>query len=140
MPRPSIRSSAESIDLGPRFFYSEAVAGSPATNAETIVCQVTVGSDLATSVGSLIEGWLSFTAGTSGTAATVRVRSTNVSGTIIAATGALTVVATNLYQFDIRCVDETPTLPGQVYCLTLQITGGAAASTVSAAMLSAIPM
>jgi hypothetical protein len=136
MPRPNITVSGEHVDMGPRFFYSAAVAGSPATNAETIICTVTVGADLATSTGALLEGWFSFTDGTSGTAATVKLRQTNVSGSTLAASGAITVVATNVYQFDIRAVDAAPVLPGQVYVMTLQITGGAAVSTVSAAMLS----
>lgn len=136
MPAP-IQYSAEHIDLGPRFFYSETVAGSPAAASETTICTVTISGDLAFSQGVLLEGWFSFTVGTSGVSATVKIRRTNTSGSTIVTTGALTVTAANLYQYDIRGVDEAPTLPGQVYVLTLTVGSGAAASTVSAAALTA---
>lgn len=137
MPRPGIRVSGEAVDLSPRFVVSSAVAGSPGAASETIICQVTIGNDLQTTLGVLLEGWFSFTVGTSGTAATIRLRQTNVAGAVVSASGALTVVAANVYQFDARGLDAAPVLPGQVYVMTLTITGGAATSTVSAAVLSA---
>jgi hypothetical protein len=129
--------TGDQVDLSPRFVVSSAVVGSPALAAETIISQVTIGNDLQTTLGVLLEGWFSFTVGTSGTAATIRLRQTNVAGNIVSASGALTVVAANVYQFDARGLDAAPALPGQVYVMTLQITGGAAVSTVSAAVLSA---
>lgn len=61
MPRPGIRVDGSQVDLSSRFFVSSAVAGSPATSAETIICTVTVGNDLQTTLGVLLEGWFSFT-------------------------------------------------------------------------------
>ena len=73
---------------------------------------MTIGNDLQTTLGVLLEGWFSFTVGTSGTAATIRLRQTNVAGAVVSASGALTVVAANVYQFDARGLDAAPVLPG----------------------------
>lgn len=124
-------------DLSARFVDSNTVVGSPALAAETIVCQITIPDFNVLSVQSRIRlhGWAAFTMGTSGTAATLRIRQTNVSGTVIANTGAVTGVAASLYCPDVLGFDPTPGVA--VYVLTLQITAGAAASTVSAVELAA---
>lgn len=137
MPQP-IQYSGEHVDMSPRFFYSQAVAGSPALAAETIICTLTATGDLAVVKGVCLEGWFSFTVGTSGVSATVKLRQTNTSGTTIATTGALTVTAGNLYSFGIQGIDTAPVLPSQVYVMTLTVGSGAAASTVSAAVLTAM--
>ena|SRR5579864_7200185 len=134
-----IRMLGSAIDLSPRVVSSSTIVGSPATNTETIVCQIPAINAISQVVsGVFLSGVVSFTVGTSGTAVNVRIRQTNVAGTVVAATGAITggVSATNLLSQDIQGFDVTPGVA--VYVLTLQVTGGAAISTVSATNLVAI--
>jgi hypothetical protein len=136
MPVPLTVNSA-SIDLSQRFDRSVAVAGSPAAAAETIIATLTANTDETITEGVDLTGWAAFTVGTNGTAATLRLRQTDASGTIVASSGALTAVAAQLVQHSVQGFDATPGNHGQVYVLTLQITAGSAASTVSAVRLSA---
>jgi hypothetical protein len=140
MPEP-IHGSVKSIDLAQRFVVSTAIVGSPALAAETIICQTpALPGDLAFSTGVLLAGWAAYTVGTSGTAVTLRIRQTNVAGTIIVSTGALTGSqhgAAILSADDINGLDTAPA-GAQVYVLTMQVTAGAAVSTVSATLLNAI--
>lgn len=139
MPYSLIVNSQE-IDNGQRFATSSTIVGSPALAAETIVCQVT-GLDgfLAVVKGVFLSGVISFTVGTSGTAIRVRIRQGTVagSGTVIADSGALTggVAAGNLLSQDLQGVDTASVggtaLASTSYHLSLQVTAGAAASTVS---------
>lgn len=140
MSTDPIRAVAEGIDLHNRFVRSTSVVASPAAAAETIICQLTVAEPEAVVQGILLSGWAAFTVGTSGTACRLRIRQTSVAGTVKADTGALTggVAAANLLAQDVEGEDTAPVLPGQIYCLTLQVTAGAAASTVSAVRLQAI--
>lgn len=144
MPDP-IHQSANFIDLGPRVFLSNSVAGSPATNAETTVCTLTLSGDLLVTKGVLLFGWAAMTVGTSGTAVTAKLRQTGTSGTTIATTGATTggIAATNLIDINVQGTDTAlnngaATTVAQVYVLTITVTGGAATSTVSAASLFAL--
>lgn len=135
-----IRLDGASVDNSKRLAYSTTVVASPATNAETIVCQIpAIGSDPQVTAGVQLEGSVNFTVGTSGTAVRLRVRQTNVSGAVVAGTdtGALTggVSAGNL--LSISTCGEDPTPGVAVYVLTLQVTGGAATSTVSSTSLIA---
>ena len=138
MPVP-IQENAQGIDLSSRFGSTTTVAGSPSAATETIIAQLTLNTDETILSGVLLRGFAAFTVGTSGTATTLRLRQTNVSGTVIATTGALTggVTAGNLVADTILGVDASPAKTGQTYVLTLQVTGGAAASTVSAVELDA---
>jgi len=136
MPQP-IQVSGEHVDMSPRFFFSQAVAGSPAAATETIICTLTLANDLAVIKGVLLEGWFSFTVGTSGVTATTKLRQTNTSGTTVATSGAATVAATNVVSLGIQGVDTAPLSGTQVYVLTLTVGSGAATSTVSAAVLTA---
>lgn len=138
---------AHIIDFGPRFFTSSTVVGSPAAATETIVCQITgIDNFLGVSKGVFLSGDASFTVGTSGTAIRLRIRqgTTAGSGTVISDTGALTggVAAGNLLSQDIQGVDTASSGGTAVavtsYHLSLQVTGGAAASTVSQVSLVAI--
>jgi hypothetical protein len=138
MPAPAIRYDGHAVDLSGRFFSSTAITGSPATNAETIVCTLTIGENVSLQQATYLFASVAFTVGTSGTGATLRIRQTNTSGTSLYSTGAQTVVATNLWETAGQGVDTAGTFPGQVYVVTLQITGGAAVSTVSAASLIAM--
>lgn len=139
MPQP-INESGAAVDLSPRLAQSTTVVGSPAAAAETIVCQTPQLGDIAKNVGVLLLGMAAFTVGTSGTAVTIRLRQTGLAGTVIYNSGALTggVAAGNLLCLDVQGLDPSPVLPGQVYVLTLQVTAGAAASTVSATNLFAL--
>src|SRR5215469_10669155 len=147
MPAELIRFTALAQDLSPRTASSNTVVASPATNAETVVCQVTGLNTAVTIVSGIwLSGGASFTVGTSGTAITVRIRTGTVagSGTVIASTGALTggVAAGNLLSQDIQGFD-TNTAAGTAlattsYCLTVTVTGGASTSTVTQANIFAL--
>ena len=136
----NITRSSKGLDFSQRFATSSTVVGSPATNAETVVCSVTgIPTDTPVMSGVFLSGDASFTVGTSGTAVRLRIRTgtTAGSGTVIADTGALTggVSAGNLLSQDIQGTDTASTggvaAASGSYCLTLTITGGAATSTVS---------
>ena len=137
MPEP-IKQSVIFTDLSGRFQSTQTVAASPALAAETIIGTLNIAGFGDTSVvsGIQFDGWAAFTVGTSGVSATLRIRQTNVSGTVVATTGALTVTAASLVQVNVQGFDATPGVG--VYVLTLQIGSGAAASTVSALSLQGI--
>jgi len=137
MPEP-IKQSVIFTDLSGRFQSTQAVAASPALAAETIIGTLNIAGFGDTSVvsGIQFDGWAAFTVGTSGVSATLRIRQTNVSGTVVATTGALTVTAASLVQINVQGFDAAP--GAGVYVLTLQIGSGAAASTVSALSLQGI--
>jgi hypothetical protein len=138
MPEP-IRNNIIFTDLAARFQSTQTVQGSPiAAAAETIIGTLTVAGFGDTSIvsGIQFDGWAAFTVGTSGTAATLRIRQTNVAGTVVGTSGALTVVAANLVQENVMGFDATPGVG--VYVMTLQITAGAANTTISAVMLQAV--
>lgn len=137
MPVP-IAIAAASIDLSGREGDTSTVVASPALAAETIIASLTLPTDVAVEHGVLIVGWAAWTVGTSGTASTLRLRQTNASGTVVQSTGALTTAAASLQANSVVGVDTAPGAHGQVYVLTLQVTAGAAASTVSAVELAAI--
>lgn len=126
--------------MSSRFSQSATIVGSPALAAETIVCQIpALNGSVPVATGVQLSGVVSFTVGTSGTAVRVRIRQTNVAGSVIADSGALTggVAAANLLSQDLQGFDTAPPAGG-VYVLTLQVTAGAAISTVSAAQLFAL--
>jgi hypothetical protein len=137
MPPAPIRYDAANLNLASRFFRTAVVVASPAAAAETIIASVSTSGDIAAIDSVYVSGWAAFTVGTNGTAARFRLRQTNVAGTVIADSGALTggIAATNLVAQDIQGNDTAPVLPGQVYVMTLQITAGSASSTVSAVSL-----
>ncbi len=133
-----IRLSAKDVDLSLRVVRTGTVVASPAAAAETIIASLTVVPDLVVGLGVVLNGYAAYTVGTGGTAVTLRMRRTDVAGAIVKASGAMTRTAANLAADDILAVDTGPTLPNQVYVLTMQVTAGAAASTVSAVELVAI--
>lgn len=145
MPPYGFIQSANTLDLSPRVASSSTVVGSPAAAAETVVCQITgLDGNLSAAVGVFLSGVASFTVGTSGTAVRVRIRTgtTAGAGTVIADTGALTggVAAGNLLSQDLQGFDTAASggtaIASTSYCLTLQVTAGAATSTVSATNLT----
>ncbi len=139
MPQP-IQYDAAHLDLSARFISSSTVSASPATNAETTIATLTLAGDLGIQTGVLLIAQCSFTAGTSGTAATMKIRRTNTSGATIVTSGATTVVATQVYQPTLLGIDPNPVPNTTVYVVTLTITGGAATSTVSAVNVIAVPI
>jgi len=114
------------------------VDASPAAGSETVIATLTIPSfaDISVVSGVLLFGWAAYTVGTSGVSANLKIRQTNVSGTTIVASGATTVAATNLKEMSVQGFDSGA--GASSYALTLTIGSGAAASTVSALMLSAI--
>ena len=133
-----IRQSSLVLDLSPRFVRSVTVAASPSAAVETTIASITLPANAAQALGIELVGWAAYTVGTSGTAVNLRIRQTNTSGTIIAATGATTAVATNLNTNIVAGLDTAGVLPNQVYVLTMTVTAGAATSTVSAVYLRAL--
>ena len=132
--------SSARVDLSQRFQVYTTVDASPAAATETVIATLTLAGfgDLQVASGVQVSGWAAFTVGTSGTAVRLRIRQTNVSGTVVADTGALTggVAAGNLIAQDTEGFDSGA--GKNAYALTLTVTGGAAASTVSALLLRAI--
>lgn len=137
MPVPISR-NAQGDDLQARFPSTTTVGASPAGSAETVIGTLVIPSFGDTQIlsGVSLTGWAAYTVGTSGTAVTLRVRQTNVAGTVVASTGALTRAAASLNADDVQGVDATPGVG--TYVLTMTVTAGAAASTVSALLLRAI--
>lgn len=138
MPPPAIRFDGAATDLSSRYYHSVTVAASPAAASETTIATLTVSGNVAVQKAIYLAGWCAYTVGTSGTAVTLKLRQTDTSGTTLATTGALTKTAASLYADDINGLDTAGVLPGQVYVLTMTVTNGAAASTVSAVFLQAV--
>ena len=140
MPVVPIQETSAGIDLQARVPVSATVVASPAAASETIIAQIQLTGDVAVQRSVIVRGFAAFTVGTSGTAVRLRLRQTNVSGTVIGDTGALTggIAAGNLVVENVAGVDASPSNTGQVYVMTLTVTAGAAASTVSAVELDAI--
>lgn len=136
MPSP-ILESARGLDLSPRIFRTSTVVGSPAAASETIIATVTIDSDLAVGAGVLLMGFCTLTVGTSGTAITTKIRRTDTSGATVVTSGATTAAAGNLVDRSIVGFDTGP-VGSQVYVMTLTITAGAAASTVTAVQFAAL--
>lgn len=139
MPQP-INVNSQRVDLSARFPVTTTVAASPSAAAETIIASLAIPNfgDTTIMAGVLLQGWAAYTVGTSGTAVTLRVRQTNVLGTVIVSTGALTGSqhgAGILSADDISGYDAAPGVA--TYVLTMQVTAGAATSTVSAVCLAA---
>jgi len=140
MPVP-INQVITNHDLSTRFLGTSTVVASPTDNTETIIASLTIPSfgDLAIVSGIRLHGFAAFTIGTSGTAGNLKIRETNASGTTVAATGAVNVgvwAATQLTFLTVLGFDAAPGVA--TYVMTLTVTGGAAASTVSGLHLSAI--
>lgn len=138
MPVP-IRYDAQGLDLSKRVQVYTTVDASPAAAAETVIATLTLAGFADTPIvsGISLSGWAAFTVGTSGTAVRLRIRQTSVAGTVKADTGALTggIAAAALVAQDVEGFDAAPAVG--VYVLTLTVTAGSAASTVSALKLQA---
>lgn len=139
MPVP-IRVDAQGIDLSKRVQVYTTVDASPALAAETIIATLNLAGFADTPIvsGAFLLGWAAYTVGTSGTAVRFRIRQTNVAGTVKADTGALTGSQHGAGILSDDNVAGFDTAPVATYVLTMQVTAGAAASTVSALALAAI--
>lgn len=128
--------------MSKRFVVSTAIVGSPAAAAETIIAQIPLSfGGMPITSGVSCSGWVAYTVGTSGTAVQLRIRQTNVAGSVIGNTGALTGSqhgAAILSADDVEGFDTAPAAAGQVYVLTMQVTAGAAVSTVSAVVMRCV--
>jgi len=139
MPQP-ITANVVHEDLSGRFPVTTTVVASPAAAAETIIASLAIPSfgDTTIMSGVFLQGWAAYTVGTSGTAVQFRIRQTNVAGTVVVASGALTGSqhgAGILSADDIQGVDAAPGVA--TYVLTMTVTAGSAPSTVSAVCLAA---
>lgn len=137
MPTVPITDSAAKIDLTPRFGGSSTVQGSPiAAAAETVIATVNLTDFNATAMvaGVRLQGWAAFTVGTNGVSATLRIRKTDINGSVVVSSGALTVTAANLVAFDVLGADAAPGVG--TYVLTLQVGSASANTTISAVHLS----
>lgn len=135
---PPLKLGAAVIALDERVFQTATVAASPTAGTETIIASLTLAADLVVTEGVLIFGYAAYTVGTDGVSGNLRIRRTDASGTIVKASGALTVVAAELHAPSIVAFDTGPTLPNQVYVLTLTVGSASAGSTVSAVTLAAL--
>lgn len=137
MPEP-IKMNSVFVDLTTRFQSTQTVGASPSAGSETIIGTLTLASfnDIQVVTGIRLHGWAAFTVGTSGVSANLRIRQTDVNGTVVVASGATTATAANLETVSVAGLDATPGVG--VYVLTLTVGSGAAASTVSALHLGAI--
>lgn len=138
MPPEPIRTDSSVIDLHHRVQQYKTVDASPAAGSETVIATLTLADfgDIAIVSGILLRGWAAFTVGTNGVSANLKIHQTNASGATVVASGACTVVATNLVEASCSGFDAAPGIVS--YALTLTIGSGSAASTVSACQLSAI--
>ena len=127
------------VDMSSRVTKSTAILGSPATNAETAIATTPVIDATINYSVAIVFAELAYTIGTSGTACTVQLRrGSGTAGASQYTTGAQTGghnTATQLVADDVMCIDGTPATQ---YTVTLQVTGGAATSTVSATQIVAI--
>lgn len=117
---------------------STTVVASPSGASETIIAQTAaLDGSLGFATGCIVQGWAAYTVGTNGATVRLRIRQTNVSGTVVADTGAMSGSqhgAAILSADDVNGLDTAPAA-GQVYVLTLTVGSATAASTVSACYL-----
>lgn len=120
-------------------YTSSVIVASPALAAETVICAVANAEAPSDSPLFIVSGWAAFTVGTNGTAIRMRMRrGVDTTGTVVGDTGALTggIAAANLVAQDVQGSDTPGAVAQQPYVLTLQVTGGTAASTVTAVNLA----
>ena len=137
MPEP-IKMDSVFVDLATRVQSTQTVAASPTDATETVIATLTLSNfgDIQVTNGIRLHGWAAFTVGTNGVSANLRIRQTDVNGSVVVATGATTVTAANLVVREAIGKDATP---GKVtYVLTLTVGSASAGSTVSACHLGAI--
>ena len=122
--------SGAALDLSPRIAQNTTVVASPAGATETIVGSITVPSGITIASGVLVICVFGVTIGTSGVSYRVRVRNTNVTGTVVGDTGVVTAAAASLYQPHVLGFD-TAAVAGTIEKVTLTVASGGATSTVT---------
>lgn len=137
MPVP-IQFTAAGLDLSSREGDTATVVASPQDATETIVASLSLPTDVVVEHGVLLIGFAAFTIGTNGTAFNLRIRQTDTSGTVVKATGAENGTAAQLRSRTLVGLDTAPGSHGQVYVLTLTVTGATVESAVSAVELAAL--
>lgn len=139
-----ITANSAGIDLSARIVGNNTITASPSGSTDTVVGTIpAIQSAVVVTSGIFINFMVSYTVATSGTAVTYRIRqgTTAGAGTVIYTCGAVTsgIAAGNLVTESISGFDASPgALPGQAYCLTMAVTAGSGASTVSALSAFAI--
>ena len=141
MPVQPIENSAILSDWSPRIVDTVTVQGSPiAAAAETVIATLAIPNFGGTAIVAKIylDAWAALTVGTNGTAVTFKIRQTNLAGTVVANSGALTagIAGAALTEVDLEGSDATPGVA--TYVATLQITAASANTTISAVSLRAI--
>jgi hypothetical protein len=112
--------------------FSNAIVGSPALAAETIICTTGALNLAVDNAQVLLVGFVEITIGTSGVSLTLRLRrGAATSSTLINVGSAATVAATNVVRHSICYADSPGVVAGVQYSLTAQVGSGAAASNVS---------
>jgi hypothetical protein len=119
-------------------FQTTTITGSPALAAETIVATLVLPVVIRADQRVFLFGWSAYTVGTTGTNSIVRLRQTNVAGTIVASTGSLTTAAASLQSPCIVSTDAPGLQSAFTYVMTLQVTAATAASTLTAVSLIAL--
>lgn len=118
---------------------SNVIIGSPALAAETIIATTGPLGLAVDNAQVVLLAFIDLTIGTSGTALTLRLRrGTTLTGTQVNVGQAMTVTAGNLVHWSTIDTDQPGIAAGLQYTLTAQVTGGAAASTVSDVSLVAM--
>lgn len=117
---------------------TNAVAGSPALAAETVIAALAGGGVAYNDQVDLI-GAVDITIGTSGDHVTLKVRrGTDTTGTVVATFGAFNVTAADRRNFSVVATDAQAAESGALqYVLTATVANGAATSTVNAVCLRA---
>lgn len=138
MPVEPIRGSTLGLDLSPRFAQNSTVVGSPAAGSITSVCAITVPNfaNIAVITGVILEGFVALTVGTNAVTCLVQIRQTGTAGAVVATSGALTCVATNLISVSVQGIDTAPLAAG-VWIIAVTMGSGSATSTVSSTQLLA---
>lgn len=120
------------VDFSGRLYVSNTIIGSPAANGETAIATTPVVDGTLEYAKALVDATVAYTIGTSGSACTVQIRQgSGTAGASIFTTGAQTgghntaglLVSDEVSTYDLA--------PAPQYTITLQITAGAGASTVS---------
>lgn len=125
--------------IAPRLLASATVKASPALAAETDVCEIAGIATRSDQDAVILHGSVDITAGTAGTAVTLKIRQgAGVGGTVVATYGPVTVTAADRYSIPIDGVDVPGQVAGESYTLTATVTAASAASTVHACALTAL--
>jgi len=126
------------VDLSSRIEINTTLVGSPAAGSETSICALSIPHALVTTTGVILMASAAFTVGANGVSGQLRLYHGTTSGTKVGDSGAITMVAGNLYCPLVFGLDASPVLPNQTYTLSLTVASGSATSTVSQVRLVAL--